>query len=319
MLLGLETFSYHLWFSDRRMDVFAYIERCAELGLDGVQINVNGRNFGHLGGNDPGRLREVRELVEHHGMFIEVDSRGTDPEHLGAMLRLCEAVGADVLRTYASCGGDLARELAEAPGHLRELVPMCADLGIHIGVENHEYETSAEVLEIVRGVDSEWVGTHVDTGNSMMAWEEPVAATAALAPYAVSSHFKDHIVIVEDEPLVVGVTVGTGSIDCAECFRLLAEKSPLVRLITEVCYGYSAPFRRPQEQGGGGRLGEGVFQPVDGPHDLSAVLLSSRPVPPDEMDQVLAWQDQSVVESVEFVKGLARAHTSCTRELPSSD
>jgi hypothetical protein len=47
MLLGLETFSYHLWFSDGRMDVFGYIERCAELGLDGVQINVNGRNFGH--------------------------------------------------------------------------------------------------------------------------------------------------------------------------------------------------------------------------------------------------------------------------------
>lgn len=319
MLLGLETFSYHLWFSDGRMDVFGYIERCAELGLDGVQINVNGRNFGHLGGNDPGRLREVRELVEHHKMFIEIDSRGTDPEHLSAMLKLCEAVGADVLRTYASCGGDLALELAQAPKHLREMAPMCADLGIHIGIENHEYETSAEILEIVRRVDSEWVGTHVDTGNSMMAWEDPVAATAALAPYAVSSHFKDHIVIVEDEPLVVGVTVGTGSIDCAECFRLLAEQSPLVRLITEVCYGYSAPFRRPQEQGGGGRLGEGVFRPVDGPHELSAVLLSSRPVPPEEMDQVLAWQDRSVVESVEFVKGLARTHTPCARESSKQD
>ena len=42
-------------------------------------------------------------------------------------------------------------------------------------------------------------------------------------------------------------------------------------------------------------------------------------LPPEEMDQVLAWQDQSVVESVEFVKGLARAHTSCTRESSSSD
>lgn len=319
MLLGLETFSYHLWFSDGRMDVFRYIERCAELGLDGVQINVNGRNFGHLGGNDPGRLREIRELVEHHGMFIEIDSRGTDPEHLRAMLKLCEALGADVLRTYASCGGELARELAQAPEHLREVVPMCADLGIHIGVENHEYETSAEILEIVRGVGSEWVGTHVDTGNSMMAWEDPVAATAALAPFAVSSHFKDHIVIVETMPLVVGVTVGTGSIDCAECFRLLAEQSPLERLITEVCYGYSAPFRRSQEMGGGGRLGEGVFQPVAGPHELSAVLLSSQPVPPEEMNQVLHWQDLSVTESLEFMKGLAGAHTSCTRESSAGD
>jgi sugar phosphate isomerase/epimerase len=303
MLLGLETFSYHRWFEQGTMDVFAFIDRCAGLGLDGVQLNVNGPNLGHLGG-DAGRLREVRQLVEQRGMFVEIDSRGTDPEHLVAMLGICRAVGAEVLRTYASCGGDLAQELAEAPEHLRQVLPVCADLGIRIAVENHEYETSADVLEIVRRVDSEWVGTHVDTGNSMMVWEDPVVAVTALAPLAVSSHFKDHIVIMEPEALVVGVTLGTGSIDCAECFRVLAEESPLERLIIEVCYGYSAPFRRPQERGAGAKLGEGAFEPAAGPFDPSRVLLSHRPGDAVSDDRVLEWQDASVVESVAFVKSL---------------
>ena len=307
MLLGLETFSYHRWFGRGSMDVFAFVDRCGELGLDGVQLNVNGPNLGHFGGGDPGRLREVRQLVDQHGMFVEIDSRGTDPQHLAAMLGICHAVGADVLRTYASCGGDLAQELAEAPGHLRQVLPMCADLGVRIAVENHEYETSQDVLEVVRRVDSEWVGTHVDTGNSMMAWEDPVAAVAALAPLAVSSHFKDHIVIMDQEPLVVGVTLGTGSIDCAECFRILAEESPLERLIIEVCYGYSAPFRRPQERGAGARLGEGAFRLVDGPFDPSWVLLNHGQDSSVPRDRILEWQHESVVESVAFVRSLNEA------------
>ena len=315
MLLGLETFSYHRWFAHGRMDVFAFVERCAELGLDGVQLNVNGPNLGHLGGGDTGRLREIRQMAEGYGMFVEIDSRGTEPEHLAKMLGICQAVGADVLRTYASCGGDLAQELAQAPGHLRQVLPMCADLGIRIAVENHEYETSAEVLGIVGEVDSEWVGTHVDTGNSMMVWEDPVAAVAALAPRAASSHFKDHIVIMEQEPLVVGVTLGTGSIDCAECFRILAEESPLERLIIEVCYAYSTPFRRPQEQGAGGRLGEGAFRLANGPFDPSWVMLRYGQDSPVSRDRILEWQHESAVGSVAFVKSLNEA---CRQVPPAS-
>ena len=312
MFLGLETFSYHSWFGQGTMDVFGFIERCAQLGLDGVQLNVNGRNFGHVGGDDPGRIREIRQMIEDLGLFVEIDSRGMQPGHLTTMLRLCEAVGADVLRTYASCGGDLAQELAEAPGLLRQVVPVCADLGVRIAVENHEYETSDQVLEIVRRVDSERVGTHVDTGNSMMVWEDPVEAVKALAPFAVSSHFKDHVVVMDDDrPLVAGVTLGTGSIDCGECFRILADESPLERLIIEVCYAYSAPFRCLPGEGAGGRLGDGAFRLIEGPFDPSWILLrsgqGSRPTP----EQIMEWQHQSVVESVAFVKGLNALSNKC--------
>ena len=306
MLIGLETFSYHAWFGQGAMDAFAFIERSAELGLGGVQLNVNGGNFGHVGGDDPGRLREIRQTIEALGLFVEIDSRGMDPDHLTAMLHLCSAVGADTLRTYASCGGDLEQELAEAPGLLRQVVPVCADLGVRIGVENHEYETSGQILDLVRQVDSEWVGTHVDTGNSMMVWEDPVDAVRALAPLAVSSHFKDHVVVKSagDQPVIAGVTLGTGSIDCAECFRTLSEDSPLERLIIEVCYGYSAPFRCSLTTGAGAARGTGAFCVLEGPFHPSWVLLPRAGGDRPSIEQILAWQDRSVEESVAFVKGL---------------
>jgi hypothetical protein len=53
MLLGLETFSYHLAFAYRQMDVFSIIQRASDLGLDGFQPIVEGENFGHLRDDDP--------------------------------------------------------------------------------------------------------------------------------------------------------------------------------------------------------------------------------------------------------------------------
>jgi len=86
----------------------------------------------------------------------------------------------------------------------------------------------------------------------------------------VTSHFKDHVVVASDTgPLVAGVTLGTGNIDCAECFRILAQESPLTRLVIEVCYGYAAPFRCSPEEGGGARLGAGAFRVLEGPFDPS--------------------------------------------------
>jgi sugar phosphate isomerase/epimerase len=303
MRLGMENFSYHFAFGAGEMDIISFIDRCATLELDGVQLNM--AQLEPFLRADAGRIRQVRDRAEALGMFIEIDTRGTDPTHLANMLRLCSDLGADVLRTYASCGGDLAMELAQAGDHLRAVVPLCRELGVRIAFENHEYETSADVLDVLRRVDSEWIGAHVDTGNSMMVWEDPLVAVAAMAPLAVSTHFKDHVVIVDNgEPLIAGVTLGSGSMDCEACFRILAERSPLTRMIIEVCYGYAAPFRRPQSQGAGGRLGEGVFRVVDGPHDPSWIAPRRNAWSADEVQQWIAWQEQSVVRSIEYVKRL---------------
>ena len=142
-------------------------------------------------------------------------------------------------------------------------------------------------------MDSEYVGTHVDTGNSMLMWEEPIAAIRNMAPYAISTHFKDHTVImVGGQPVVVGVPLGKGSIDCAEAFRILAEQSPLERINIEVCYGYVAPIRLPEGAGHGAKLGQGSFRVQPPPHDPGVIApYTSRALDTDIEFQSWAWQD----------------------------
>ena len=325
MLLGLETFSYHLAFAYGQMDIFSFVKRTAELGLDGVEINVEGADLAHLGSEDPGSLREVRAMTDELGLFVELDTCDTDPQNLIRVLNICRALGADRMRVYSSVGGDVKEELKQAVEDFGQVIHLCADYGVRIAYENHEYETSHDVLEVVRQVNSEYVGAHVDTGNSMMVWEDPIEAVQNMAPYAVSTHFKDHAVImVNDQPMIVGVPLGKGSIDCAECFRILAEQSPLERINIEVCYGYIAPFRLPEDKGHGAKLGRGSFRIHQPPYDPAVVaphLLRTMDSGLDlhsfawrdlakvarseaERQELLALQDQAVVDSVKYVKSL---------------
>lgn len=313
MLLGLETFSYHLAFAWGGMNVFDFVRRTYELGLDGVQLH-----WRHFGAMDLDRLPELRRLTDELGLYVEVDTPFFEPEHLEEMLGICATLGAQVLRTYVStpelidgkrqrdyASAQLPQQLAAAPELLRQLVPLCAETGVRIGVENHEYETSDDLLRIVQAVDSEWIGLLVDNGNSMMVWEDPSTAARAMAPHAVSTHFKDHLVIIEnDQPTVVGVPLGKGSMDLDESFRIFATESKLERVNIEVCYAYRAPFRRPQSKGAGARLGEGAFRIHEPPYDPAIIAPFPLPTAPEERAQVLAWQEQAVIDSVARVKQL---------------
>ncbi|WP_238568862.1 sugar phosphate isomerase/epimerase, partial [Yersinia pestis] len=48
---------------------------------------------------------------------------------------------------------------------LKSLVPLLQANRIRLAVENHEDETADEIIQIVKAVDSLWVGAHCDIGN----------------------------------------------------------------------------------------------------------------------------------------------------------
>jgi len=325
MLLGLETFSYHLAFAYGKMDVFSFIDRCISLGLDGIQLNVEDDRLGCLGSDDPSFLKDVRQCAEQHGLFIELDTCGTDPDHLSKMIDICHRLGADRLRTFSSLGGHVAAELEKAKHDFPKVMDRCAAAGVKIAFENHEFESSWDIMAVVRHVDSPYLGTHIDVGNSMMIWEDPLTATANMAQAAVSTHFKDHMVIrVGNDLMVAGVPLGTGSIDLKACYDILQAQSPLERLNIEVCYGYVAPFRLPVEDGRGGKPGVGSFTVAEPPYQPQIVApflldafaqgaslnsfawqeLAEVARTRSDKNRLLELQDKAVVDSVAYVKRL---------------
>ena len=323
MKIGLDTESCHLLFHNGRIDIIGFIRKASELGLDGVMINIIGGmdgdderyihpDWGCLGSADPGHLENVRKELQKHNMYAEVAMRGIEPERLSAAVEVTHKIGADLLRTYCCYGKYDAEALKKAPENFRKIVPLLKKYRIRFAVENHEEETSDEIIEIIKKTGSLWVGSHVDIGNSMMAWEEPLDAVEKLAPYAFTSHFKDHIII-EDrgEYKVCGVPLGQGNIDIDSCFRILYEKSALTRINIEQTYPFLSVFKREKGTGGVNHVGEGAFKIEKPVFDFKEHSPDAYYFPSDEyLQDIIKAQERGLIESVEYMKMIRSRYCS---------
>ena len=315
MKIGLDTESCHLLFHNGVIDIFGFIRKAAELKLDGVMINIIGGmdgdnekyihpDWGCLGGAEPEHLDKVKKELQKNNMYAEVAMRGIDPDKISRAIEVTGRIGGDLLRTYCCFGKYDPASLKQAPENFKKIVPLLKKYRIKFAIENHEEETSEEIIDIIKKVNSPWVGSHCDIGNSMMAWEDPARAVENLAPYAFTSHFKDHIIIKDNnEYKVCGVPLGKGNIDIDECFRLLFEKSTLCRINIEQTYPFLSVFKRERGTGGVSETGEGAFKVEKAVFDFKEHTPDSYYFPSEEyLEDVIEAQKNGLVESVSHMK-----------------
>jgi sugar phosphate isomerase/epimerase len=259
MKIGLETESCHLLFQHGRMNIFGFIEFTAKFGLDGVQINIIPDynlhpRWGALQGASMEYLSRVKAAIDQHNLYCEIATRGSTLNELAPALRIARALGVGLVRSYLwfPHGRFDVDFMASQISEVRRVVPFLKKHQIRLAFENHEFETSAELIKFISLVGQpEWVGLLCDTGNSMMAWEEPLSAIRAMAPHAFGVHFKDHSVIRDgDESVVCGMPLGRGNIDIDKAFRILVENSTVPHINLGMCYPYCATFKREPGTGG---------------------------------------------------------------------
>lgn len=336
--LGLETESLHLWFQNKRMDIFGFIEKAHELGFDGVQINVVPDYnldpvWGALGGNSDEHLKKVKELIDKYNLYVEIDTRNLEYDHLVEVIKVADKLGAEIIRSYipikplkteAISGEDGAYDFAkvrcdfdpnsfdEGIEKVKKLIPVLQKYRIKLALENHEYETSEELVDVVKKLNSKWVGLHYDFGNSMMVWEEPVKAAENMAPYTLTTHFKDHIIIEDPSDkygyVVCGVPAGEGNIDLEKTFAIMMEKSGLTRINVEMCYPYCAQFKRTPGTGGVEKVGEGTFKIEKPLYDYDVMrprqYYYPQEVSKELLEELLEKQMKGVEKSFEYLKKL---------------
>lgn len=341
--IGLDTESLHLWFQNKKMDIFGFIEKAHEFGLQGVMINLIkdynlNPEWGTLKSDDPAHLERVRQALERHNMYAELATRGLEYAHLEKIVKVADAIGADIIRTYIpitlanqnerQSGADGRYDSGkvrldfdpvvfdEAAESLKKSVPFLKKHRIKIALENHEYETSQELVQVIKKVDSPWVGLHYDFGNAMMVWEEPAEAAENMAPHTVSTHFKDHIVIPcpddREGYVVCGVPAGEGNIDLKSCLKILLDNSQITRLNVEMCYPYCAQFKRTRGTGGVHELGKGCFKIEKPLYDYETVKPSQYYYPHEVsaglLEELLEKQMEAARRSAEFTKKLCREY-----------
>lgn len=100
-------------------------------------------------------------------------------------------MGAPHIRFFAGTRKQLEsspEKMKNAIASLQTCTEYAAKKGIFVGVENHGDLSSDQVIEIVKGVESDWFGVNLDTGNFFS--EDPYSDLEKCVPFAVNIQLK---------------------------------------------------------------------------------------------------------------------------------
>jgi sugar phosphate isomerase/epimerase len=213
MKLSLAAYSFRNYFKDRAhkrddkapagpdMDLFGFIDFCAAHHCDAAELT----SYYFPANTDKAFLLKLKRHAFLRGVQISGSAVGntfTNPagpardkemETVKKWIGHCELLGAPHLRVFA---GGLPKGISEKEGvancieSLREACAEAAQHGVFLGVENHGgiVAEPAPLLEILKAVDSPWLGINLDSANFHTA--DPYADFAKCAPYAVNVQIK---------------------------------------------------------------------------------------------------------------------------------
>lgn len=221
-------------------DAVDLMEHCHQIGAGGVQVMVRdwSRDFAK-------RVRDTREKL---GLFIEgsiglpKDAEGTaafEKEILAA-----KEAGADILRTVCLSGRRYENFRSPEAFHefrrrslasLQLAEPIVRRHRVKLAIENHKDWTAPEMLEILKQIDSEWVGVNLDFGNNVALMEDPMETVKSLAPFTFTTHVKDMGVKEYAEGFLLSeVPLGEGFLSLKEMFDLCRDHFGSVRFNLEM-------------------------------------------------------------------------------------
>ena len=238
--LGLTIWSYGQRWRQRGKpqeswkDALNVLDHCKSLGAGCLQIGVRGWSEDFAG--------KVREKRESLGIALEgqigLPKRKEDLARFESELIRGKEAGAIIFRAVCLSGRRyetfnsmeqwedfkkqslLSLQLAE---------PVLRKTRSKLAIENHKDWRSDEHLELLKKIDSEWIGVNFDFGNNWSLLEDSHEAVERLAPYIFTTHFKDmQMAEYEDGFLLSEVPIGSGNLDLASMISTCRKHNPNV-------------------------------------------------------------------------------------------
>lgn len=245
--LGIAKFSYNIRLRAERSgkvkgqlaDPLTFLDHCHAIGAGGVQMDIGVR--------DKAYIRKLRQQADSYGMFIEgsagLPRDSSQVENLEAIVRTTKECGAKVIRV--AIGGrryeqfDKAEEFKAFADRtwtsLQLAEPVIARHRMRLAIENHKDFRIDQMLDMLKRIDSEYIGVCVDTGNSFALLEDPMEVIEAYAPYGYSAHLKDMAVAeYEDGFLLADVPLGQGLLDLPRMVNILKKAKPDIQFSLEM-------------------------------------------------------------------------------------
>ena len=200
LLSGCCAYSYRKYLQHGPMTMEDFILTAVEQGIDGVDMTTY-----YFKSTEPSYLLALRRLAFRNGVPFsgaaigtnmcqpDPGKRATEFEKIKQWVDATELLGASHLRVF---GGELPKGATDEQGIqwvVETMKPACdyaAAKGITLGIESHGGITSkaANILEILRRVDSPYAGCNLDISNFP---EDPYTQIEACLPYATHTHIRD--------------------------------------------------------------------------------------------------------------------------------
>lgn len=247
MKLGLDTYSYRcatgLWDYTPRanppMGLDHLLQKAAELDLDGLQL----ADARHLDSLEYGYISELKQKAQALGLYLELGTSGTNPDHLQNMIRAAHVVASPVVRTFLgkprpTTASGLEHLLETTAEELKQVLPVCERYGIGLAIENHQDLTTRELLHLLELVESRWVGICFDTGNPLALLEDPLEAAQAFGALVKTVHLKDYEIVARPDGFsLLCCPLGEGVVDLPAIIAHLHQAAPEASLNIETYLG----------------------------------------------------------------------------------
>jgi len=184
------------------MNVYGFLDKAYELGLDGVEL---------LSGMFPTEkedLIKIKRRAMELGLHIAACSIGCpattsdEAQRAAGManskewVEVANFLGAPALRVDTGGvpqGMEIEQAFENCINFFKELAAYAGEYGISLGMENHSpiSNTGEKVVRVVQGVGSKWFGLTPDFGNFVGCGEEEGYKSIEMAtPHAVFVHAK---------------------------------------------------------------------------------------------------------------------------------
>lgn len=231
-MIGLGTYAFFWQHSDKNPTPLTLIEafkQTKSLGCDLFQII----DYAPLEKFTEAELEQNALKAKELNLTIELGTRGVEPDHLKRYLELAKTFDAKLVRSMIFSA--TSRPTLEESVHLlKQVMPSYEAANVQLALETYEQVATADLVLLVKKVNSPNLGICLDPANVVARLEKPVDCVDAAAPFVKNIHVKDFAFSREDGWVgfkYSGAAMGEGLHDYA---HLLATVKPRERGINEI-------------------------------------------------------------------------------------
>jgi len=167
--------------------------------LHGACLHLNDGGESSVGKMSGSAREAFRRQIEELGLALHLEISSTERKEVDRAIDCARALGVTNIRLYARHQGSLSEVMERVYADLAYACERANQFGLHFDYEQHEDLKATEIATILQRIGDRRMNALFDYSNSLNAYEEPLAALRALAPFIRQVHIKGARKTVEGE------------------------------------------------------------------------------------------------------------------------